>query len=77
MFKKYVSKPIIRMAHQLTALDEVTATGKESTSYFGKGEQLVEFKHYEPVKVGDFVVYLNDDDIYHCSKEVFEERNVV
>ncbi len=28
-------------------------------------------------KAGDYIVYLNDKDVYHCSEEVFRGRNIV
>jgi hypothetical protein len=73
MFKQYHSKPITRSAHLVTE-DDVIVKLDESTSSLN-GE--VNFKHYEEVKVGDYIVYLNEEDIYHCNAKVFAERNIV
>jgi len=75
-FKEYQSKPVTRKAYEVKESDVITDIG-ESTSSVLVGGDYIEFKHYEPVSAGDYVVYLNDSDIYHCSREVFHERNVV
>jgi hypothetical protein len=75
-FKRYKGKPIFRQAYQLQESDALTPVG-ESTLAVGIGGSVVEFKHYEPVVAGDYVVYLTVNDTYHCSKAVFEERNEV
>lgn len=76
-FKEYKSKPITRFAlevredHKIVKLDE-------STSKIENAEgDLILFNHYEPVNVGDFIVYLNEIDVYHCSRKVFLERNEI
>lgn len=79
MFKEYQSKPITRKAREVTEDDNITYHPDESTSLLisQNNEPPVKFKHYEPVNVGDFIVYLNDDDVYHCTRKVFLERNIV
>ncbi|WP_299073787.1 hypothetical protein [uncultured Paraglaciecola sp.] len=70
-FQNYYSKPIIRNAAEIP-VDSVIEYYPE------KSEACVDeqyFKCYEEPKHGDFVVYLNDEDIYHCSRKVFFERN--
>ncbi|AGG58044.1 hypothetical protein VPAG_00008 [Vibrio phage douglas 12A4] len=83
MFKEYKSKPITRLAHEITQsdLDTLKKIG-ESMFHIVIHEQdttdhPVSFKAYEDVKVGDFIVYLDSSDIYHCSRKVFEERNEI
>lgn len=76
MFKDYQSKPITRKAHQVESLDELSAVD-ESTATLTIGMEQYTYKYYEPVKVGDFIVFLDDTDIYHCSEKVFKERNIV
>ena len=77
MFTEYQSRPITRLAHKVSATDVITAQEAESTSTLSDGDKLVEFKHYEPVAIGDYIVYLNDSDVYHCNAKVFAERNLV
>ncbi|MFO7964196.1 MAG: hypothetical protein R6U50_09775, partial [Desulfobacterales bacterium] len=36
---------------------------------------IFNFVAHEEIKTGDFVVYLNAEDIYHCNRKVFAERN--
>ncbi len=80
MFKDYQSKPVVRKAHEVSADDLIgKVIGEDSTSelVLDGDKSGIKFKHYEPVNTGDFIVYLNDDDIYHCTRAVFLERNVV
>ena len=70
MFKEYQSKPITRKAAKI---------GNEELVYFPeKSEAMYEgtvFKCYEEPKVGDYICFLNDNDIYHCNAKIFAERN--
>ncbi len=76
-FKEYESRPITRKAHQITVEDQIRKLREESMYAIGQGDSTVKFKAHQRVSEGDYVVYLNDKDIYHCTKEVFEERNIV
>ena len=76
-FTEYVSKPIVRLAYEITVADRIESGVKPSTSEIIIDGNLIEFKHYEAIRPGDFIVYLTDDDIYHCKREVFLERNEV
>lgn len=79
MFKRYQSKPIIRLAYQIHEGDTVAHDGYESPVHHleTKNGDKVTFVAHEEVKAGDYVVYLNEQDIYHCSEKVFNERNEV
>jgi len=78
MFTNYFSKPIIRRAHKVVAAD-ILKVINESTSLlqFNNLTEEIVFKHYEPVNEGDFVVFLNISDVYHCNAKVFAARNIV
>lgn len=77
MFKNYFSKPTIRNAHKITDADRITALD-DSTSMLQAENMLgVAFKHYELVNVGDYIVFLNDNDVYHCNAKVFADRNII
>ena len=75
-FREYQSKPITRLAYRVTDGDTIEKVGEAAYRIHVDGEP-VHFKAYEPVKPGDYIVYLNDEDIYHCSAQVFAARNVV
>jgi len=78
MFKEYHSKPVVRLAYEVVDTDSITEVAdKPATSTITTAGSHLEFKHYEPVAVGDYIVYLTDTDVYHCSKAVFLERNIV
>lgn len=77
MFHEYESKPIKRLAYQIKSLDKIVESDKEATSIITVGSDTMDFKHYEPVKVNDWIVFLDANDIYHCSDKVFRERNIV
>lgn len=77
MFKEYKSKPITRLAHEITE-DDIVGHGNAPNLYLlspADSNETFKFVAYDEVKVGDFVVYLNEDDIYHCSRKVMAERN--
>ena len=60
--------------------DDIIAKGNMdcTSELVVNGDSLgIKFKHYEPVDTGDFIVYLNESDVYHCTREVFLERNIV
>lgn len=71
-FKPYESKPITRMAFQIT--QDVTKSHTEESVYCTEG---ISFKAYESPKQGDWVVRLTQEDTYHVSDVVFRERNIV
>lgn len=76
-FKEYQSKPIKRLAYRIREDDagRITKVG-EATYQLHVDGKPVDFQAYEPVNPGDYIVYLNDSDIYHCNAKVFAERNV-
>lgn len=84
-FHQYESKPVTRTAYQLTKRDLVTMTwNHDLVSNTAKamiqieGKKVVFAFHCRPdeIKAGDYVVFLNENDTYHCSEEVFNERNI-
>jgi hypothetical protein len=77
MFKEYQSKPITRLAHEVTTDCTIMQTSDEATSQIFIGGVWLYFKHYELVSVGDWIVYINETDVYHCSNKVFRSRNIV
>jgi hypothetical protein len=72
-FKNYESKPIIRLAREITLSD---CLHEVSENLYRINDEL-DFVAYQRVHAGDFIVYLNETDVYHCSSEVFHERNIV
>jgi len=76
MFKEYQSKPVTRKAHEVISEDEIVPVDDSTSKLVNTDGELL-FKHYEPVKYGDYIVFLNDDDVYHCSRKVFHDRNIV
>lgn len=76
-FQRYESRPITRLAHQITERDHVVSAGEGRLRLITPEGEKFSFAHHEPVNTGDYVVYLNDEDIYHCRREVFLERNIV
>lgn len=77
-FQRYQSRPITRLAHKITE-DDIVTKGAEEGHYLlqTKAGHHYAFVAHQEIYDGDYVVYLNEDDIYHCSKEVFLERNIV
>lgn len=75
MFKEYQSKPITRKAYEIQPTDEIGYNGKLDRPYVVIDGEPVTFVAHEKVNAGDFVVYLDENDVYHCRREVFLERN--
>lgn len=71
-FTPFESKPVTRMAYQVTVQDVIGAVAESVSMLHG-----VEFKHYEKVQAGDWIVRLTETDTYHCTDAVFRERNIV
>ncbi len=79
MFKDYESKPVTRRAYEIQSNDEVKPI-ENSTLWrltTSTGEMIHFAVHSDTVNAGDFVVFLNDKDVYHCARGVFLERNIV
>jgi hypothetical protein len=79
MFINYESKPVIRSAHKVVTSDVITKAEDKEATYMLHSEGMISvtFKAYEEVKIGDYIVYLDATDIYHCSAKIFSDRNIV
>lgn len=77
LFQPYQSKPIERQAYQIQPHDKIHPVIKQFAKTGEYTVQGVIFKAHEEVKVGDWIVRLTEDDTYHCTDEVFRERNIV
>lgn len=77
MFKEYQSRPITRLAMVITIEHDVLYMEEKSEATIQTATGGLVFKCYEEPKVGDYVCYLNAEDIYHCNAKVFAERNIV
>lgn len=81
-FSLYMSKPIVRKAieikpHGTLEVQRDMRSTHDKYRYREGDDVSVEFVVHEAVSVGDFIVYLNDTDTYHCKRSVFMERNEV
>lgn len=77
MFQDYQSKPVVRRAHEIGPNDGLLYDPGACTGYVNVDGQNIKFKAFQCPVLGDYVVYLNDSDIYHCERNVFFERNIV
>lgn len=75
-FKDYQSKPVTRRAYQIQSTDVIHQIDEHTYEIRIDGD-LYTFKAHETIFPGDFVVYLDESDIYHCRQAVFRERNIV
>ena len=71
-FNDYLSRQIVRRAHKVTEADQIVKISENYSEING-----LRFAHYEPVKVGDYIVHLDENDVYHCKAKIFKERNIV
>lgn len=78
MFNAYQGRPVTRMAFEILPAPAMivvpVAQVGDATLYECNG---VRFRAYQNPLAGDYVVRLTEDDTYHCTKAVFEERNFV
>lgn len=84
MFNLYESKPVQRKALQIPLNNgNLMFKGGDNWNFecFTPGatpEHVnIDFKAHQTVERGDWIVYLNENDVYHCSDAVFRERNIV
>ncbi len=81
-FKVFTGKPTERLAYQLTEQDiqhlSMNQSTKKANLVIDKCFTLSFAFHcpFDEIKAGDYVVFLNSEDTYHCSEEVFNERNI-
>jgi hypothetical protein len=81
-FNQYQSRPVVRLAFQLTDNHEIQQSPYDACKYAVRsldnwGLDPISFKTYEKPEVGGWVVRLTEEDTYYCSNEVFQERNIV
>lgn len=79
-FSLFESKPIFRKAIQIKNSGELFAqrcldTAQNKYRYREGDDISVSFVAHEEVLPGDYIVFLNDKDTYHCKQSVFLERN--
>jgi hypothetical protein len=79
-FRVYQGRQINRTAYEIQEGDTIVKmasnyTGGPSKSVIELDGQEFEFVHYEPVKPGDFICYLDATDIYHVRRSVMKQRN--
>lgn len=79
-WRQYKGRQINRTAYEVKGGDVITSkthtyTGGPSKSSITLDGEEFDFFHYEPVKPGDFICYLDDTDIYHVRRSVMEQRN--
>jgi len=77
-FKIYKSKPSTRLAHEIKESDTIEDGSSENryrlTTKYGT---FFEFSSYGEVNIGDFIVFINEHYVCHCSREIFMMNNVV
>jgi hypothetical protein len=77
MFGIYRSRPAQRDAYRMKSEPWLWFKENGTWAYTMPDNSVVHFKAYQTPKAGDWIVYQSDDDIYHCSDDVFRQRNVV
>jgi hypothetical protein len=74
-FCLYDSKPTVREAYKIRG-DELIEMGNDNTGKITIESISYVFAVHEPIRSGDYIVFLNDEDVYHCNQKVFAERNI-
>lgn len=81
-FALYPSKPILRTARQIIEsdmidiIDAVGDGGNYLLRFIKDGQQHEYiFMAYTRPEIGDYICFVNENDVYHCTKALFNERN--
>lgn len=82
MLRKYVTKPSDVMACKITEKGKITrpegVTTKKGTYIYkekaGAITTLLEFEASKTPAVGDYIIFLSKEDIYHCPEDVFDKK---
>lgn len=77
MFKEYNSKPVVRTAYEIQSTDNLDWCPETKVLNLSIADEHYSVACFEEPVAGDFVVYLDADDVYHCSRKVFAERNCI
>jgi len=76
-FITYESKPTTRLAYRIKPEDVYFIKAVDDSTAMLKINGIeVSFKHHQEIESGSFIVFLKEDDIYHCSFDVFNDRNI-
>lgn len=84
-FKPYQSRPVTRMAFQITKnhviIPPKSRNGAEyKIGFIDQGNEIIkpiEFKAYTQPKVGDYIIQNPGEANYHCDFDTFLARNIV
>ena len=71
MFDAYKVRPYIQHAIEIKEEHQLKQKAWLQVAEIRVDGNILRFNCNRPVKVGDFVCYRNDYDIYHCPREVF------
>lgn len=79
MFKEYQSRPVMRMARQITEKDKIDFDAETRKAVVTREADGKEFKvntSSRPV-AGDYLVFQNEARVNYVPKEQFEEENII
>jgi len=78
MLKEYSSKPCTVLACEILEEGKVEGSKAKGYTYTCKGVHgittLMKFEATVKPEVGDFIIELSKNDVYHCPKDVFEKK---
>lgn len=79
MFKEYQSRPVMRMARQITESDKVDFYAEARKAVIIRDTDGKEFKVNTSVRptAGDYLVFQNESRVNYQPKEQFEEENII
>jgi hypothetical protein len=77
MWMIYQAKAVERTAIRIEDKNLITQIDKDTYEYLSPVAGKIKFKAHQEPDSGDYIVRLTEDDTYHCSDAVFNERNVI
>ena len=76
LFTRFKGKPVDRLAYELQPGDVIHSEDVGVYSIQTTQDVFITFRAYDAPKNGDFIIYNGPDDVYHCKRDVFMQRNV-
>lgn len=74
-FEDFTTKPQKRKALQIKPEHNLRYDKWETRAVIETESGTITFAAYNEPSIGDYVVYLNSSDIYHCPEETFNESH--
>ncbi|CAK2315975.1 hypothetical protein [Vibrio atlanticus] len=77
VFHPYLTTDSVHYAAEITQDMQIKKIGKRTSILNFMGLKSLRFNHAIKPQIGDFIIYITADDVYHCPKEDFLEHHTL